>query len=399
MIFSRSLKAYAVTSALALAACQPATDTTNSNIKVTDIADSQIKWQSIGNCWVYAAVGWVESVLLEAGQEERNFSETYLTYRHYEEQLMRGSLKIQTGGWFYTARDLMQTHGLMNEGDFIPGEADETFSTVQMLATGFLENKLADEAFKLKLSSLSGKAKRQMVTDLLDEAFGVKMSLLADKIIQTKDLEFAKSENEVSNIYDELNSWTQISHLGYWDYQSSGLSEEDLPSLGTNWNSEKKVSVEKRVMRALNDKKPVVLNWFVDFNAQDEQGIFSFALLKEQGPGRQGLHSTVIEDYAVEILDPVTGEVIKEIGEGDVSEEEKLEAETNGRIKYLVVKNSWGGLERMDRPSYVRDGVGGYARLEQDYLFGWMKRIDENPSPWYPAVETGIHSFEIPMGY
>ena len=113
-------------------------------------------------------------------------------------------------------------------------------------------------------------------------------------------------------------------------------------------------------MRALNDGEPVVLEWFVDFNAMDYRGIFSLDQLAYNGVGRQGFHQTVIEDYVVELVDPQTGEVYGEIGEGEVSEEQQELAVRHGRFKYLIVKNSWGA-NRPDRGSYTVDGEKGFS--------------------------------------
>src|SRR5688572_20064429 len=78
---------------------------------VTNVNNSSVKNQSIGNCWVYATVGWAESLRLTHSGEQLNLSESYISYWHwYEEiagpppgqmsmaQLDKG--QISTGGWF-----------------------------------------------------------------------------------------------------------------------------------------------------------------------------------------------------------------------------------------------------------------------------------------------------------
>ena len=63
--------------------------TQTSSLDTVNIPHSSVKWQSIGNCWAYAALGWVESMLLRGPElVQPNFSETYVTYPHYELQLM-----------------------------------------------------------------------------------------------------------------------------------------------------------------------------------------------------------------------------------------------------------------------------------------------------------------------
>lgn len=366
----------------------------SSDVKVTDIYDSAIKWQSIGNCWIYSTLGWVESLLLKDGQGEKDFSESYLTYRYYQEQLKSGAQKIQTGGFWSTSQDLILAYGLMLEGDFIPEEKDQPKSLRQAEATAFIEEKLADQEFLSSLALLTQTEKATAIEELLNEAFGVEIELLEEKIIPASAVILSSEPGKATTLSDVVRTWRPETHKSFFDWYSSGLSIDTLPAVSSLPASVRKVQLERKVMKALNKKIPVQLVWFVDFNAQGEDGIFSLANLKERGVGSQGYHQTVIEDYAVEILDPLTGEVIREIGEGQASQEDMLAAETNGRIKYLVVKNSWGGSERLDRPSYVVNGKGGYARLEADYLFGWMIQSAEDGGEGHPV--TGFARYILP---
>ncbi len=50
---------------------------------VTDVNHSSVKRQSIGNCWIYATVGWAESLNKSATGVEQNYSESYVTFFHW----------------------------------------------------------------------------------------------------------------------------------------------------------------------------------------------------------------------------------------------------------------------------------------------------------------------------
>jgi aminopeptidase C len=63
-----------------LVSCDDGVDTTTDD--VTDIKNSAVKNQSIGNCWVYATIGWAESLHLTQTGKELNLSESYVTYWH-----------------------------------------------------------------------------------------------------------------------------------------------------------------------------------------------------------------------------------------------------------------------------------------------------------------------------
>jgi hypothetical protein len=155
----------------------------------------------------------------------------------------------------------------------------------------------------------------------------------------------------------------------------------------------------KRVKKALNARKPVVMSWYVDFNAMDENGIFSIETLKKAGvPGRQGGHMTVIEDYVAHGIDPATGKAFKTT-EGTVTAELKKLALEYGEIDYFVVKNSWGGQERNDRASYTHDKKKGFTRLEASYIFGAMPTVNEETGKPDGGVSGGLNEFILPAGY
>ena len=184
-----------------------------------------------------------------------------------------------------------------------------------------------------------------------------------------------------------------MNHKSWWsDWRSlSGLTLDALPAVSEFDLTPTQLNHQKRVMSALNAGEPVVLEWFVDFNALNDEGIFSLETLKEKGPGTQGYHQTVIEDYVVEVLEDG---VWQELPEGDVSQEDKDRAVREGRLKYLIVKNSWGGDDRFDQASYVVAGKKGYHRLNVDYLYGWMGRKGSDDE--VTSGETGLRGWIFP---
>jgi hypothetical protein len=144
------------------------------------------------------------------------------------------------------------------------------------------------------------------------------------------------------------------------------------------------------MQKMVHDSVPAVTTWNVDFNAMesapgDLQGSFNLTTLANAGgPGRQGGHMTVTEDYAVETdafgllaagvtLDPT-----------DPEDAEKLEAALlpSSRIKLFRIKNSWGAF-RDDRSS--APGFPGFHDLHIDYMNG--------PIDWCPDV-TGTKTEE-----
>ena len=101
---------------------------------VTDVNHSSVKRQSIGNCWLYAGIGWAESLNKSATGVEQNFSESYLTFWSWYDRLVGGQVtgtEIETGGSFGLATTLMGKYGVVNEGAFIAEEASAEMSARQ----------------------------------------------------------------------------------------------------------------------------------------------------------------------------------------------------------------------------------------------------------------------------
>ena len=59
------------------------------NVAAVIPTESSVKRQSIGNCWIYASVGWVESLHLRATGEVYDLSETYVSYWDWYEKLVK----------------------------------------------------------------------------------------------------------------------------------------------------------------------------------------------------------------------------------------------------------------------------------------------------------------------
>ncbi|NBW82114.1 hypothetical protein EBR21_10225 [bacterium] len=400
-----SICSFASTALLLVAAvgCEKAVDskavlpqnvspTASSSLETVNIPHTSVKWQSIGNCWAYAAIGWVESMIIrEPSLTSPNFSETYITYRHYELQLTDPSMReLQTGGSFLEAAEIITRYGLINEGDFIPGEANLSKSERQKTATNYLNE-------SLKTGALSTSRSLAVVRAELDAAFGVNLEKVKEKIVPASSLKVGVGRGETAPLGEVMNSWREVQWpISYNDYPYD-RDGEPTP----RWNgkiTESQVKVMRRVMRAMNAKYPVVVNWFVDFRAMNQNGIFDLDTLKQyKGTGRQGYHSTVLEDYVAEGIDPET-QLPFVTPEGEASDKMKALAVQSGTIKALIVKNSWGGSDRLDRPSYSRDGEKGYHKLGIEYLLAFLPRFDED-SQEFEGYTTGVNSFIVPPGF
>ncbi len=373
-------------------ATDPATGAAEDDL--TNVANTEVKRQSIGNCWVYATVGWVESLLLSQNGTKVNLSESYISYWHWYEEIAGGSAgtsavafldkgQISTGGFWGVAGELMLRYGLLDEGTFIPEEAEAQRSERQSIALAAINTSLKTGA----LSTTTARKDRALVRAELDKAWQLK-----PEVVTMLDSAFGKTVS--SNLVkpgkalpagmrhprDMTVGWvmesgkkrmvTLAEAIGTasssFDFtRRSGKyswSEQFYPSTKTGTARR---TFLKRGQEALHLKLPVIMTWFVDFNAMGADKAFR---APPATPGRQGGHMTVIEDYEVTDV-PGFGTLKAGV---EVTDPKALQAalDPKAKISFFRIKNSWGGDLA---PQGAADDFKGFHDLFMDYLNGPIK--------------------------
>jgi len=364
---------------LALAFTAACDDRKNSSlVKVSDVAHTPVKRQSIGNCWLYATSTWAESLHLSATNTVVNLSESYWTYWDWYYKLVSSNRsKINTGGGWKLASTIIAKHGYMLEDEFIAEEADSEMSRRQYEAEDAINLALTEGSLKDPESRTP-----ENVMNALDKAFGIKMSEARAKAHSASNLVTGSNNDGFKRVLaDEIaggrHQWRVL----------------DYPQLfGTNPREtflirRQRAKVIDRVLRAVNDKKPVIMSTMIEFSAlnTESNATFEYDLYINRGySSGQGGHLVVLEDY---VIDNVPG--VGSIGEGDVSPELK-DAALRGDVRYLVTKNSWG-TEREER------GLSdGYTRFTMKYLnnplpFGLDDdESDISRASWFSALSDFI---------
>jgi hypothetical protein len=378
---------------------------------ITDINHSKVKRQSIGNCWIYATASWAESLAKSGSTSntELNMSESYWTYWHWFEQIANGSAssEISTGGWFTTGEALIDRYGLMTEGTFIPSESNDEMSLRQKSALAKMNDSLKNGVLK----DPTARRNRALVRQELDKAweltpgvvtqlnrvFGTSVTRTLDRStvstsftsirrpstikVQLRD---PQTKQPVSaTLKDAIGDGSGFSRTGRFAWQST--------SYPTSPTSRRAMQV--RVQKALHDKMPVVISWYVDFNSLDAQGRF---LAPPATPGHQGGHLTVLEDYQI---NDVPGFGTLKAGELETRPDALQAALSSGaKIEFLRVKNSWGSF-RPDR-QFV---LPGYHDLYMAYLDGPIKHCTQNETDTGSTDDcyddTPLNDFVLPAGY
>ncbi|MBX3187527.1 MAG: hypothetical protein KF819_10955 [Labilithrix sp.] len=380
---------------------------------ITDVNHSSVKRQSIGNCWLYATASWAESLNKSAtrGNAEMNMSESYWTYWHWFDQIANGSAsrEISTGGWYATAAEIINRYGIVAEGSFIPSEANDEMSLRQKTALDKINASIKSGA----LSTPEARRDRALVRRELDTAwelssnvrsqitrvFGASVSRTLDR--STVSTSFT-SIRRASSIRVELRdpqtrqpvTATLQDALGTrttsWGPREGRFAWQ-MTSYPTSAAARRNTLI--RVQKAMHDRQPVIMSWFVDFNALDPQGRFA---APPATPGRQGGHMVVVEDYQI---NDVPGFGTLKVGQLE-TRPEALEAALSpaAKIELIRVKNSWGSF-RPDR-QFV---LPGYHDLYMKYLDGPVKRCSENADGTTNTNncydDTPLNDFVLPPGY
>jgi hypothetical protein len=421
-IFRSTLRAFAFWSALALApfvaGCGEESSGTaaaeSEESDITDVMQTDVERQAIGNCWLYAHASWIESMNLSATGTPFDVSQTYWTYWHWYDQIVKRHVdEIETGGFWDVANEIVLDRGVLAESKFVKQDGQGEMSTRQATALSAINRELKEGTLKTKPS----RTDRLAVRKALDKAFGLPSSVKSQltkafgqdgsKTLRnggtTKGTSIlAPSEFKVrypvgSGQGSTIKDTTLDVAIKEWRVAS-------YPSWGSNSTRR---SFQIRVQKALHDAAPVIITWDVDFNAMEGsdpvlRGSFNLTTLAKAGkPGRQGGHMTVLEDYEANTKEFGILKAGVTLDPNQEEDRKKLLAalDPSSEIRFFRVKNSWGAI-RDDRAS--APGFPGYHDLYMDYLNGPIAWCPDATSPTKESCKGQTVPFDsvvLPPGY
>lgn len=344
-----------------------------SNGAVSETNPTPVKRQVVGNCWLYAVTGWVESLHKSATKEELDLSESYLTYWSWFDQLSRVTKScaiVEGGDWGY-ATDLVRRYGMMREGDFIPEDRGAASSSRQEEALQALDAKLALESSPLRKAMRDHDA--AAIRRELDDAWKLNADTraLLVKVFGSGAPRTFDASSSGSSSDGRVISPNQLVVSGATSERKGSLSEALTSWREVNWDGEggePRRELEQRVQRALNDGMPVPISWWVDFRSLKSSGRFAHRVDSASGEG--GGHLSLITDY--EVTD-VPGVGTLEAGKVETRKEALAAAlSPEAKVTFFRIKNSWGYWPRHWR-ELIQRAVGGtdfgYNDLDTSYLF------------------------------
>ncbi|MBX3264584.1 MAG: hypothetical protein KF782_33240 [Labilithrix sp.] len=383
--------------------------TTNDENEIVNVPQTDVERQSIGNCWLYAHASWAESMHKAATGEDFDVSQSYWTYWHWFDQIAGGfSSQISTGGNYTTANNIVRKYGLMAEKDFVFADTLNEMSNRQKTALDTLNESLKSGALQDTASRRDKKKLREEMdrawglspeqSAMLDQVFGETVSrtltgsasVAGTPIVRAQDFDVSYSLGPnrapvTRKLSQAMSDWRQV-------YYSNGDRRGFL----------------LRVQKALHAEQPVIITWFVDFNAMENRdnelrGSFNMTTLGELGPGSQGGHMTVLQDYQAKLADGTLLEAGVTLDPTKPSDKRLLDRalDTRTEIQFLRVKNSWGAA-RPDRA--FAPGMPGYHDLYLDYLNGPVKRCTtkadgSTDTSNCPFDHTPLQNVVLPPGY
>lgn len=345
---------------------------------ITSVVQSSVKNQSIGNCWIYAHVGWVESMNKRATNTELNLSESYATYwdwftkvTSWPDTAIDSKGEFSAGGTWSLYRWEVARFGSMLEKDFIPEEAEAARSSRQGSAIRAFTESLKNGALK----TVEARKDRALVRAELDKAFG-----LTPDVVKKLDDVFGKGASFTATTAGKAKRdaagilGPQDVKIAWPNARSSGqvltgiLSDAVQQGGSKSWvevrypeDEAGRRTYQIRIQKALHDQAPVLTWWNVDFNAQTGSK-FSKATLDARGAGRTGGHMTLGFDYAATLADGTKLEAGKDVTDRTLLDR-ALARDT--KIDLIRVKNSWGGT---GLPGMDTAPPSGYYDLEMAYL-------------------------------
>jgi hypothetical protein len=409
----------ALLTSAALVGCSA--DVGQSSDDITDVPHTAVERQSISNCWLYAEASWIESMHLAATGEAFDASQSYWSYWHWFNQIHEymGDTPVTPGGSTAEANGVVLAYGLMPEAAFVPEDAAGEMSTRQSDAL----RKINEELSRGRLSDPAARGDATLVRQVLDDAWGLSPEVrgLLDRVFGADGYDSLLDEGVSTDgtpIISPRDFQVQYTER-VSDPSTSAVKRTDLATAMSEWRSasyprggeadlqHQRRAFQIRVQRALHDAQPVVIVWDVDFNAMESgpgelQGSFNLTTLQAAGgPGSQGGHTTVLEDYQAITVDYGLLAAGETLDPNDPTDRDKLEAllEPSTEVVFFRIKNSWGAL-RDDRSS--APGFPGYHDLYLDYLDGpipWCPKAASKSAETCTGTTVPLISVMLPPGY
>lgn len=360
-------------------------ESASSNAAVSNIENTRVEYQTIGNCWLFATTAWVEALHLKATRETLDLSESYLTFWHWFEILVDTSdpdkalASINSGSNFARASKLIERYGLMREDDFVSGGGLAFWRGGDTNALRAVNGAMTDAESPLIRARASGDrvALRTALADLwdlsaetrkaIDATFGKDTkrtfetgnATAAATVVGPKALTVATYDKPTKGLVNVPLDDLLVGHSRAWLYWSADNAKTDVKA---------RRAFETAVQRTLHEGLPAPLSFPLYWRALDNGGRFTAAGIEGKPNGG---HMVLLYDYEVT---NVPGFGTLPAGKPETRPDALAAAlSLDARVSFFRVKNSWGlmparPLETFGRLSPDTPRFGDYD-IESGYLY------------------------------
>ncbi len=428
LVRTRFFRAALAASTLLAVACRaPADDESGSGADaIAEVPQTGVRDQKeTGNCWLFATLGWVESLELGAAQEAgeettvRHYSPTYLDYWDWYEKITSGQIagksdadikeELDSGGSWGLAVELVSRWGLVKSKDVDPNERD---ADKALAALGAVSKSLASGALK----NAAARKDRRAVRRELDKAFGFP-SALTNAMEQTfgdgsKNLEdegvlggnVIRSAEDVKVRIPRADGSVVVRPLTDAIGERAGSEPDQRKgtyafSVATFTDAIAKDPTKTRayfarIQKVLHTKTAIPIGWYwADNGDEKETGRFEGVPTKPAGEKESTSHLSILDDYQAEDV-PGFGTLKAGVDASPEAREAALASEA--RVTFLRIKNSYGA-----RTKNTKARPKGYDDLYASYLLGMLETCPEGVRSGGAGCEKnrGLEDVALPAGF
>ena len=344
---------------------------------IVSVPQTELERQSIGDSWLYAEASWIAT--LSGGAVVP--SPAYWAYWHAFDQISSGfSTHVATGGNWRTASGIVLRYGVAPAGSFLASSTIEEAGARRDAALAAVNASLGSGA----LADPAARRDRALVRRELDRAWG-----LSDDEKAALDAAFG------ATVARTFTSATPADTTGtpilapsavavtYPTGPGAPRADKRLVDAIREWHVAYYADADpttyvRQLTKALDDEAPVLMTWFVDFDALEDRdngrrGAFNLATLNELGPGTQAGDTALLTGYA---------------------------RDASGAVQSLRALSPWG----LARPArVVAMGAPKVHDVWLDYLDGPIKRCavrdGATDTTTCPYAQVPLQDVVLPPGY
>lgn len=422
------LRAALAVTALSFAACAaPAEEAGEGADALAEVPQTGVRDQKeTGNCWLFATLGWVESLEIgaarEAGEDTtvRHYSPTYLDYWDWYTKITEGEIPadataqelkdaLDSGGSWGAAVELVSKWGLVTSKDVDPNErdADKALAALEAVATSLREGNLRTAA---------ARADRRVVRRELDRAFGFSTGLrdamertfgdgsktLEDEgvtpspgIRSAEDVEvrIPRADGSVvvrpltDAIGERADGDDPDKRTGTYAFRVVTFTE----AMARDPNATR--AFLTRIQKVLHTKTSIPIGWYwADKADPSNVGRFEGVSRDPSGETDSTSHLSILDDYQAE---NVPGFGTLKAGVVATGAQQEAALARTAKVAFLRIKNSYGARTKTKvRPA-------GYDDLYASYLLGRHETCPEDVESGGAGCERhlGLEDVALPAGF